>query len=407
MPLIVQKYGGSSVADADRIRNVARRIAAAYDAGNRVVVVVSAMGKTTDALIDLASQLNENPREREMDLLLSTGEVVSSALVTMALHAMGYQAIGLTGWQAGIRTDALHRRARILDVDTTRIQEELERGQIVIVAGFQGMTDEQDITTLGRGASDTTAVAMAGALEADQCQIYTDVPGVYTTDPRIEPNARKLDEISYDEMLELASLGAKVMHNRSVELGAIYDVPILVASSFSDEPGTLIHGSVNMEVRNKVRGIAHDTNVAKITVVGVPDRPGVAARLFAPLAEAGLSVDVIVQNASLQNATDLTFTVARTDLQKAMALVRPVVTEIGARDCVSDEQLAKVSIVGNGIQNAPGYAARMFDTLFQAGINIEMITTSEIRITCVIAADQVQKAVRSLHEAFELEKPES
>ncbi|MSQ10153.1 MAG: aspartate kinase [Dehalococcoidia bacterium] len=405
MALIVQKYGGSSVADAERIRNVARRIAATYDGGNQVVVVVSAMGKTTDGLIEMASQLNDNPREREMDLLLSTGEVVSSALVTMALHAMGYDAIGLTGWQAGIRTDALHRRARIVDIDPSRIQDELKQNRIVIVAGFQGMTDEQDITTLGRGASDTTAVAMAAALKA-QCQIYTDVPGIFTTDPRVEPRARKLNEISYDEMLELASLGAKVMHNRSVELGAIYEVPITVASSFSDEPGTLIHGSVAMEVRNKVRGIAHDTNVAKITVVGVPDRPGIASSIFAPLAEAGLSVDTIVQNTGIEHRTDLTFTVARTDLAKAMAVIRPIAQAIDARDCVSADHLAKVSIVGTGIQNAPGYAARMFETLSKNNINIDMITTSEIRITCVIEADQVQKAVRALHEAFELEKPE-
>jgi aspartate kinase len=250
-------------------------------------------------------------------------------------------------------------------------------------------------------------VALAAALKADQCQIYTDVTGVFTTDPRVEPKATKLPEISYDEMLELASLGAKVMHNRSVELGAIYNVPILVASSFSDEPGTLIHGSVQMEVRNKVRGIAHDTNVAKITLVGVPDRPGIAARIFAPLAEAGLSVDTIVQNSSIDNTTDLTFTMARTDLAQAMALVRPAAKEIEARDCLSSDQLAKVSIVGTGMQNAPGYAARMFDTLFKAGINIEMITTSEIRITCVINVNDVQKAVHALHDAFELEKPEA
>ena len=407
MALIVQKYGGSSVADAGRIRHVARRIAATAGAGNQVVVVVSAMGKTTDSLIELAGQINESPREREMDLLLSTGEVVSAALVTMALHAMGRPAVGLTGWQAGIRTDSLHRRARILDIDTSRIAEELQQGNIVIVAGFQGMTEENDITTLGRGASDTTAVAMAAALHAQQCQIYTDVAGVFTTDPRIEPKARKLDEISYDEMLELASLGAKVMHNRSVELGAIFNVPILVASSFSDQPGTLIHGSVQMEVRNKVRAIAADTNVAKITVLGVPDRPGIAAHVFAPLAEAGLSVDVIVQNASVEGATDLTFTVAKTDLQKAIGLVQPVAKEIGARDCVASDQLAKVSIVGTGIQNAPGYAARMFETLYRAGINIEMITTSEIAITCVVAAGQAERAVQALHAAFELDRPEA
>ncbi|MBI2886273.1 MAG: aspartate kinase [Chloroflexi bacterium] len=406
MSLIVQKYGGSSVADADRIRNVARRVARTRDTGHRVVVVVSAMGKTTDGLIALAHQVTGRPKEREMDLLLSTGEVVSSALVTMALDAMGYQAIGLTGWQAGIRTDASHRRARILGIDPTRIQDALAQDMIVIVAGFQGMTEEQDITTLGRGASDTTAVALAAALEADQCQIYTDVPGVLTADPRLTPEARKLKEISYDEMLELASLGAKVMHNRSVELGAIYGVPILVASSFTDEPGTLIHGSVAMEVRNKVRGIAHDLNVAKITIIGVPDRPGIAASIFAPLSAAGLNVDTIVQNASVNKITDLTFTVAQGDLAAAMALVQPVAREIGARECLSDAHLGKVSIVGTGIQNAPGYAARMFEALHQEQINIEMITTSEIRITCVVAEDRVQDAVRALHRAFELEKPE-
>lgn len=408
MSLIVQKYGGSSVADAERIRNVARRVARNVDQGDQVVVVVSAMGKTTDQLIALARQVTPHPPEREMDMLLSTGEIVSIALLSMALQDLGYEAISLTGAQAGIRTDSLHSRARILDIDPARMFEELRAGRIVIVAGFQGMTEESDVTTLGRGGSDTTAVALAAALHADRCEIYTDVEGVYTADPRLVPGARKLTEIHYEEMLELASWGAKVMHNRSVELGAVYGVPIMVLSSFTDAPGTLIHGGAStMELRNKVRGIAHDLNVAKITVVGVPDRPGIAASLFEPLAEAGLSVDCIVQNAGLANVTDLTFTVARVDLDKAMAVVRPIVEQIGAREVAADPHLAKVSIVGTGIQNAPGYAARMFRSFFDAGINIELITTSEIRITCIIRDDKVPDAVRALHAAFELEQPET
>ncbi|MBI4498845.1 MAG: aspartate kinase [Chloroflexi bacterium] len=407
MARIVQKYGGSSVADAERIKNVARRIARARDQGNEVVVVVSAMGKTPDQLIALARQVNPSPKERELDLLLSTGEMVSIALVAMALDALGYQAISLTGAQAGIRTDSLYSRARILDIGPERVLQELRDGKIVIVAGFQGISEEMDITTLGRGGSDTTAVALAAALRADRCEIYTDVEGIYTADPRLVPEARKLPEIHYEEMLELASWGAKVMHNRSVELGAVYEVPIWVASSFTDAPGTLIHGGASiMEVRNKVRGIAHDRNVAKITVVGVPDRPGIAATLFEPLAEAGVSVDCIVQNASLNNITDLTFTVARADLERAMHLVEPVVQRINAVRCAADPNFAKVSIVGTGIQNAPGYAARMFRALFEAGINIELITTSEIRITCLIRDDAVDQAVQALHRAFELERPE-
>ena len=406
MALIVQKYGGSSVADAEKLRNVARRIASTRAAGHQVVVVVSAMGDTTDELIALAGQVTEHPDPREMDLLLSTGETISVTLLSMALHSLGHDAISLTGAQAGIQTDSLFSRARILSVEPTRVLQEIEEGKVVIVAGFQGISAEQDITTLGRGGSDTTAVALACTLNAQECQIFTDVPGVFTADPRVVPAAQKLTEISYDEMLELASLGAKVMHPRSVELGAVYNIPILVASSFSNEAGTLIHGRLQMELRNKVRGIAHDRDVAKITVVGVPDRPGIAASVFAPLAAAGLSVDTIVQNASLNKITDLTFTVAKSDLARALALIQPMAKEIGARECLSDGSLGKVSIVGNGIQNAPGYAARMFETLFNEGINIEMITTSEIRITCVIAEERVQDAVRALHRAFELENPE-
>ena len=403
MALIVQKYGGSSVADAGRIKNVARRIAAARDEGNQVVVVVSAMGDTTDELIELAYQVTDRPDAREFDTLLSTGELVSSTLLAMALKEMGYQAISLSGAQAGIRTDSAHSRARILKVEARRVVKEMGKGKIVIVAGFQGVTDEMDVTTLGRGGSDTTAVALAASLGAEGCQIYTDVEGVYTADPRLVPEARPLVEIGYDEMLELAIYGTKVMHPRAVELGELYGIPIRVASSFSQEPGTLIHGGASMEVRNKVRGVAYDLDVAKITVVGVSDQPGIASSIFQPLAEAGISIDTIVQNAGLDNVTDLTFTVAKSDLAEAMRVVEPIAGLIKARECVSDASLGKVSIVGTGMQNTPGYAAKMFQVLSEQGINIQLITTSEIRITCIIDEAKVKKAVRALHRAFELE----
>jgi len=403
MALIVQKYGGSSVADAVKIKNVARRIVETRDKGNEVVVVVSAMGETTDELIQLARQVNPKPEERELDVLLSTGEIVSSTLLAMALHSLGHKAVSLSGAQAGIETDAIYSKARILHVEPKRVIEELEKGNVVIVAGFQGMTKDMDITTLGRGGSDTTAVALAAALKAQICQIYTDVEGVFTADPWLVPEARKLNEISYEEMLELATSGAKVMHSRAVELGEVYNMPILVASSFSDKSGTIIHGGIPMEVRNKVRGIAHDLNVAKITVVGVPDQPGIASAIFESLAKANISVDTIVQNASINKITDLTFTVARGDLDKAMSLVRPIAKSIGAKECVSDSTLAKVSIIGTGMQNTPGYAANMFRALSGQGINIQLITTSEIRITCIIGEDKVKDAVRTLHKAFELE----
>jgi aspartate kinase len=403
MALIVQKYGGTSVADAERIKNVARRIAATKDKGNQVVVVVSAMGGTTDELIEMAYQVAEEPSARELDLLLSTGEIVSSTLLAMALRDMGCEAISLSGAQAGIHTDSAHRQARILKVEAKRVIKELETGKIVIVAGFQGVTGEMDITTLGRGGSDTTAVALAASLGASVCQIYTDVDGVHTADPRLTPEAKPLTEIGYEEMLELATYGAKVVHPRAVELGELYDIPILVASSFSDKPGTLIHGGAPMEVRNKVMGIAHDLDVAKITIVGVPDRPGIAAAIFQPLAQAGISVDTIVQNASIENITDLTFTVAKSELAGAMRVVEPIAREIKAREYLSDSKLGKVSIIGTGMQNTPGYAARMFTTLSEQGINIQLITTSEIRITCIIDAARVEDAVRALHRAFELE----
>jgi len=402
--LVVQKYGGSSIADGERISSVARRVAKAKDAGNEVVVVVSAMGDTTDELIRLAQQVSAQPSDRELDLLLSTGEVVSSTLLAMALETLGYRAVSLSGAQAGIETDSRYSRARILRVDPKRIISELERGNIVIVAGFQGVTQEMDIATLGRGGSDTTAVALAATLEAKECQIYTDVEGVYTADPRVVPEATKLKKVGYEEMLELASYGARVIHPRAVELGGLYNVPILVASSFVDRPGTIICKEASMEVRNKVSGIVHDTNVAKVTVIGVPDHPGIASAIFEPLANADISVDTIVQNASIEKIADLTFTVTRSDLSRAMSIVETVAKTVEAKRCVADSKLAKVSIVGTGMLDTPGYAAKMFRTLYEQGINIELITTSEIRITCIISEDRVEDAVRALHRAFELEK---
>ena len=406
MALIVQKYGGSSVADAEKIKNVARRIAATRDKGNQVVVVVSAMGDTTDELIQLANQVTDRPDDRELDVLLSTGEVVSSTLLAMTLHGMGYPAISLSGAQAGIRTDSTYSRARILKVESRRVVKELEKGNIVIVAGFQGVTEEMDVTTLGRGGSDTTAVALAASLKAEVCQIYTDVEGIYTADPRLVPEAIHLAEIGYEEMLELASYGARVVHPRAVEIGELYNIPILVASSFTENPGTLIHGGVSMEVRNKVRSIAHDLDVAKVTVIGLPDHPGIAASIFEPLAKAAISVDTIVQNASLAGVTDLTFTVAKSQLARAMEVAEPIAKSIGAKGCVSDSKLGTVSIVGTGMQNTPGYAAKMFSALSEKKINIQLITTSEIRITCIIDESQVKDAVRALHRAFEIETEE-
>ena len=438
MPLIVQKYGGSSVADAEKIINVARRIGAVRQSGTDVVVVVSAMGDTTDELIELAHTISPEPHAREMDLLLSTGELVSSTLLTMALREQGHEAISLSGPQAGIRTDTSFGRARISRIEPGRMRRELDAGRIVVVAGFQGITPEEDITTLGRGGSDTTAVAIAAALEAGRCEIYTDVEGIYTADPRIVPDARKLDEVGYEEMLELASLGAK-MHPRSIELGGVYRVPIYVASSFSDAPGTLIHAvgdgtgdafavdpaafqqpgtpstidstrpaqnqrENQMEDRIKVTGIAYNANVAKITVQSVPDRPGLAASLFEPLAEASISVDTIVQNTGGDQSTDISFTVSRTDLPAAVRLVETMAPQMGAAGVVSANGLAAVSIVGSGMQNTPGYASRMFRLLANGGINIDMITTSEIRISCIIDESQGRDAVRILHEGFHLDR---
>ena len=404
MSLIVQKYGGSSVADAEKMKNVARRAIASREKGNQVVVVVSAMGDTTDDLIDLAHQIASHPDEREMDLLLSTGEIVSSTLLAVAIKSFGQKAISLSGGQAGIQTDGVHSQARIRAISPRRVKSELESGNIVVVAGFQGVTETMEVTTLGRGGSDTTAVALAVSLKADMCHIYTDVEGVFTADPRIVPEARKISEIDYEEMVEMATYGAKVMHPRAVETGQIHNMPILVACSFNEKPGTVIRGGIPMEVRNKARGIAHDLNVAKVTVLAVPDRPGIAAAVFEPLAAANVSVDTIVQNSGAGGVTDLTFTVTRNDLSKAMKVVEPIAKSIGAKGCVSDAKLGKVSIVGTGMQNTPGYAARMFKALYEAGINIELITTSEIRITCIVNETRVADAVRSLHKAFQLDQ---
>ena len=403
MDLIVQKYGGSSVADAEKIKNVSHRIVHTREAGYQVIVVVSAMGDTTDNLVKLAYQINAHPDMRELDVLLSTGEVVSSTLLAMALHDMGYPAISLSGAQAGITTDTAYNQARITNIDPARVARELENGNIVIVAGFQGITEDMDITTLGRGGSDTTAVALAASLKAIRCERYTDVDGIYTADPWFIPEARKLSEISYEEMLEMTGYGSKAIHPRAVEIGELFQVPILVASSFNDNPGTLICEEVSMEVRNKVRGITHDLDVAKIMVAGVPDKPGIASAIFVPLAEAGISVDTIVQNASIENITDLTFTVTRGELVKAMEVIEPVVASIGARECLSDSHLGKVSIIGTGMQNSPGYAARMFKALSEEKVNIQLISTSEIRITCIIEENRVTDAIRALHRAFEME----
>jgi len=406
LSLVIHKYGGSSVADAEMMLSVARRIARTRDSGSDVVAVVSAMGDTTDDLIRLAKSVAPEPDPRELDLLLSTGELVSCTLLTMALRTLGCDAISLSGYQAGIHTDTMHGRARIHRIDADRIKTELGLGRVVVVAGFQGITDALDITTLGRGGSDTTAVALAAALQAERCDVYTDVEGIYTADPRVVPQARKLAEIGYDEMLELASYGAK-MHPRSIELGAVYQVPIYVASSFNDLPGTLIHQvkeQQDMEDRVKVTGIAYQRGVAKITVLSVPDRPGIAASLFEPLAQVGVSVDTIVQNTSVEKTTDISFTVSRQDLPGALREVELVVEELGAAGVVSDSSLASVSIVGSGMQNSPGYASRMFRILADGEVNIDMITTSEIRISCVIQETQVAEAVRLLHKGFELDQ---
>ena len=401
--MIVQKYGGTSVGTAARIRRVSRRIAATVKQGHQVVVVVSAMGHTTDRLIALAQSVNAEPPARELDMLVANGETITAPLVAMCLEGMGVPAVSLSGLQAGVRTSDAHSRARIQDIKPVRILEELGNGKVVVVAGFQGVTQDFEITTLGRGGSDTTAVALAAALNAESCEIYTDVDGIFTADPRIVKNARKLTHIRYDEMLELAAVGARVMHPRAVEIGELYGVPIHVRSSFNEGVGTMIVAQVPMEERKRVRGVAEETNVAKITVVDVPDRPGVAAAIFEPLGAAGISVDVIVQNIGRSRRTDLTFTVAESDLKTAEKLVKAAARSIGAKKVLSAGGVAKLSIVGTGMLGTPGIAGRMFKSLADAGINIEMISTSEIRITCLVARNEVQKGVRVLHKTFELD----
>jgi aspartate kinase len=401
--IIVQKFGGTSVGTAARIRRVSRRIAATVKQGHQVVAVVSAMGHTTDRLIALAQSINPEPPARELDMLVANGETITAPLVAMCLQGMGVSAISLSGLQAGVRTSAQHSRARIQDIKPDRILEILGEGKVAVVAGFQGVTADFEVTTLGRGGSDTTAVALAAALKADSCEIYTDVDGIFTADPRLVKTARKLSHIQYDEMLELAAVGARVMHPRAVEIGELYGVPIHVRSSFHEGVGTMIVAHVPMEDRQRVRGIAEESNVAKITVVGVPDRPGIAAAIFEPLGAAGISVDVIVQNIGRSRRTDLTFSVAQSDLKAAEKLVKAAAKSIGATRVVSAGGIAKLSIVGTGMLGTPGIAGRMFRALADAGINIEMISTSEIRITCMVARDQVEKGVRILHKTFELE----
>ena len=402
----MQKYGGTSVGSPERLQAVARRVAHRAVGGQPMVVVVSAMGKSTDELVELARTISARPQGREYDMLLATGEIVSSALLAMALQELGQPAIALTGPQAGVFTDEAHGRARITEIETRRVSEELDRGRVVIIAGFQGVGPSADFTTLGRGGSDTSAVALAAGLGATEVEIFTDVDGVYTTDPRVEPRARRLHDIAYEEMLELAAQGAGVMHPRAVELGLLYQIPIRVASSFNEEStGTVIRGEVEMEPQNRVRGIALDTDVAAIDVRAVPDRPGIAASLFGPLADAGISVDTIVQNASVERLTDLTFTVAHDQGDQAKELVEPIARGMDASEVLVDHDLAKLSIVGTGMLSGVGYAATMFRALSEANVNIELITTSEIRITALVSADQAEDAARVLHAAFRLDEP--
>lgn len=404
MSLIVQKFGGSSVADPDRIKNVARRVARSKKQGHSVVVVVSALGDTTDELIDLASKITASPSKREMDMLLSTGEQISIALLAMALHERGCDAISLTGPQVGILTDGSHTRARIVQIDGRRVQEEIRKGRVVIVAGFQGMDADRDITTLGRGGSDLTAVALAKSLKADNCEIYTDVEGIYTTDPRIEPSATKLSRISYEEMLEMASAGAQVMQSRSIEVAGKYDIPIHVRSSFSDKEGTWIVKEDRSMEDVLIRGVSINKNEAKLTVRGVPNKPGVAAKLFRRLADEGVNVDVIIQNIGRSAATDISFTVPAAEAESAVQSLQSAKKSIGFVDISKDLNIAKVSVVGIGMRSHAGVAAAMFEILAENRINIEMISTSEIKISCVVSKTDGDKAVRVLHQGFKLGK---
>jgi len=400
--LIVQKYGGTSVGTIDKIRHVAKRVVKTKKAGNDLVVVVSAMAGETDRLIDLAHQIVDTPDEREYDVMVSTGEQVSIALLCMAVHALGHRAVSFLGFQIKIITDSGFTKARILNIDSEKVTKELKEGGIIVVAGFQGIDEGGNVTTLGRGGSDTTAVAIAAALDADVCEIYTDVEGVYTTDPGICPNARKLDKISYDEMLEMASLGAKVLHTRSVEFAKKYNVPIHVRSTFSENLGTLVIKEDETMEKVVVSGVTYNKKEAKITILGAPDKPGVASMIFSQLAEANINVDMIIQNVSEDGFTDVTFTVAESGYEKAFEVVKRIVKEIGAANVQFDKNIVKVSIIGVGMRSHAGVAAKMFSTLADEGINIMMISTSEIKISCVVSSKYAELAVRVLHDAFEL-----
>ena len=404
MALIVQKYGGTSVGTIERIRNVARRAIKTKEQGHSVIVVVSAMAGETDRLIGLAQQITDLPDEREYDVLVSTGEQVSVALLAITLHSMGNSAVSFLGHQIKIQTDSAFSKARILNIDSERIMNSLDHGTIVIVAGFQGVDEDNNITTLGRGGSDTTAVAVAAALNADVCEIYTDVDGVYTTDPNICSDARKLEKISYDEMLEMASLGAKVLQIRSVELAKKYNVSIHVRSSFSANTGTIVTKEDEEMEKVMVSGVTYNQNEAKITILRVPDKPGVASKIFTPITEANINVDMIIQNTSTDGYADLTFTVPKADFKKALGIVQKTAKELNAVDVLSDPNIAKVSIVGAGMRSHAGVASKMFTVLANVGVNIMMISTSEIKISCVIDAKFTELAVRVLHETFELGK---
>ena len=407
MALVVQKYGGTSVGSIERIRNVARRVAKTYDDGNDVVVVVSAMAGETNKLVALANEMCEFPSEREYDVLVATGEQVSISLLSMCLQSMGYKAKSYCGFQIPIVTDSTFSKARIEEIDDKKIREDLKNGTILVVAGFQGTDREGNITTFGRGGSDTSAVAVAAALKADVCEIFTDVDGVYTTDPRIVSNASKIEKVSYDEMLEMASLGAKVLQIRSVEFAKKYGVVIHVRSSFNENPGTLVmKEDADMETV-LVSGITYNKDESKISVIRVPDKPGIASKLFSPLSNANITVDMIIQNVSHEGSTDLTFTVPRADFKKALKIVEEAASEVGAAGVSSDENIAKVSIVGVGMRSHSGVASKMFQTLSQEGINIQMISTSEIKVSCVVDAKYTELAVRVLHDAFGLSKEDA
>ena len=402
--IIVQKYGGSSLSNSDKIQKIAQSIIKKKNTGDLLVIVVSAMGNSTDELVKLANVVtgNKSSSPREMDVLLSTGELVSSALMSMVLNSNNCAAVSLNGIKAGIHTDLTHGSARISNIKTDRIISEIKKDKVVIIAGFQGFSEGGDITTLGRGGSDTSAVALAIALRAKRCEIYTDVEGIYTTDPRLENSARKIKEINFNEMLEMASLGAK-MNPRSIELASLNNMPIYVSSTFSESDGTLIHGGKNMEDINPITGIAVEHNVSKVSVIGIEDKPGVAAGLLKPLSDQGISVDVIVQNSSVNGNTDFTFTISESDLNKATELIKTQKTVIFNK-IVTGVGLSKVSLVGTGMQNSPGYAAKMFKILSNENVNIDMITTSEIRITVIIKSSFVEVAVKNLHKAFDLDK---